>query len=508
MGVQDMSLPEESQPLAPESASDDAGIALDVLDSAGAGGLMIRGGILRVLGYAGGVVLSVVSAAVVTRHLGVSRFGQYTTVTSLVAVVAAVTDSGMSNVGTREYAVLHEPERSRMMSNLLGLRVVLTLLGVLLVMIFALAVGYSEALAFGALAGSLATVALVWQHTLSIPLATDLRLGTLSVLELGRQILLVVGLVLLAMLGAGVFPLLGVPLIANLALIAPTALLVRGRVSAHISLRPSAWPPLLSATVVFSLATAVGVIYVYTAQVLTSLVASHYQSGLFAVSFRVFVVSASLPGLVVAGTLPLLSRAARDDHDRLVYVLQRIFEAASVAGVGSAVVLSAGSGFVVSVIAGPAYASAAPVLAIQSFAMVGSFVVAGWSFGLLSMRLHRGLLVSNLAALIVSVVLTLLLSRYDGARGAAVATVCGEVTLAAGSLLALVWRRPRYRPQLTVVAKVGAAGAAAAALSLTPGMPSVVRPVVAFVVYGAVILGTRALPAELRELLPSHRPQR
>jgi hypothetical protein len=50
---------------------------------------------------------------------------------------------------------------------------------------------------------------------------------------------------------------------------------------------------------------------------------------------------------------------------------------------------------------------------------------------------------------------------------------------------------------------VGIAAAAAAAVSLVPSMPSIIRAVVALGVYTATILGTRAVPEELRELLPS-----
>ena len=480
----------------------------DILDSSAAAGLLIRGGALRAGGIVGMLALSVVMAAVLTRYLGVARFGQYTTIMSLVGVVAAVTDAGMSNIGTREYAVRRGLERDALIRNLLGLRVALTLIGVVLATTFALAAGYDDALLLGAVTGSLATVPLVFQHTLSIPLTTSLRLGVLAALELARQALWVAGIVALVGIGAGVFPLLSVPLLVNLVLIVPTALLVRGRISARLVLDPTAWPPLLRATVVFSLATAVGTIYIYATQILTSLVASPHQSGLFAVSFRVVAVSATVPGLLAAAALPVLSRAARDNRDRLVYALQRIFDVSIIGGVGAALILSAGSGFIVSVVAGPKYAAAAAVLGIQAFALVGSFLAAGWSFGLLALRLHRGLLASNAAALVVSVALTLALASSDGARGAAIATICGEATLAATSLVALAWRRPRFRPQARVAIKVAAAAVLAALLSLEPTMPSIVRPIVAAVVYGAGILATRAAPGELRELIPSRRVRR
>jgi O-antigen/teichoic acid export membrane protein len=474
----------------------------DLLDSNRAGGVLLRGSVLRLGGFVAIVALSVVSATLLTRHLGVSRFGQYTTVMSLVAVVAAVTDAGMSTYGIREYAIRREPERGALMQALLGLRVVLTLFGVLIIGAFALAAGYDTALLLGALAASLATVPLVFQHTLSIPLSSGLRLGAVSALDVGRQALLVAGLVALIVLGAGVLPLLALPLITNAALIPPTAALVPGQISARLTLRPSRWPPLLRATLVFSLATAVGTIYVYTAQILTSLVTDHYQSGLFAVSFRVFIVSGSVPGLLVGAALPLLSRAARDDADRLAYALGRIFDTALICGVGAALGVSMGSKFIVAVIAGPHYAGAATVLAIQAWAMVGSFVLAGWSFALLSLHEHRRLLITNALALIVSVGLTLALAAADGAQGAAIATIGGETTLALASLVALAWRRPAYRPGLAVTLKVLSATLLAVAAAVLLDLSSLLRALVALTVYTGAVLALRAVPQELTELLP------
>jgi O-antigen/teichoic acid export membrane protein len=271
----------------------------DVLDSTAAGALIIRGGVLRFGSYLVMLALSVLSAALLTRHLGLLRFGQYTTVLSLVGVISTITDAGMSAIGAREFAVRAGAERAALMRDLLGLRVVLTTIGVLLVAAFALAAGYDTALLLGAVLAGLGTIALVVQHTHTIPLTAALRMGTLSALDLARQVLTVGAIVLLIVLGAGVLPLLAVALAVNLVLIAPTAALAKHQISLRIGLRPRHWLALLRLTVSFSLATAVGTIYVFTAQILTSLVASGHQSGLFAASFRIFIVLAAVPGLLV-----------------------------------------------------------------------------------------------------------------------------------------------------------------------------------------------------------------
>ena len=478
----------------------------NVLDTSAAGGLIIRGGVLRLGSYIGVVGLSILSAALLTRYLAPTGFSQYTTVLSLVGLIAIVTDAGMSNLAVREFSVGEGAERDALMRDLLGLRIALTTVGVVLVTAFAVAAGYSTALLGGTVVAGLATIALVLQHTLTIPVTAELRLGALSLLELARQALAMIAIVVLIVLGAGVFPLLAVTLVVYVVLIPVTARLARGRISLRMELRPRRWRSLLAQTIAFSLATAVGAVYVYTAQIITSLVASGHQSGLFAASFRVFIVAVTVPGLLVSGAIPLLARAARDDRERFAYATQRIFDVSLILGIAAAIGMLAGAQFVIAVVAGPKYAGAAASLRILGVAMSASFLVAGWGFALLSLKRYTGLLVVNAAALLVSCVLTLLLASEHGARGAAVATLCGELTLASGCLLVLVYGNPELRPRLQIVPKVALAAVPAVVLVLALGLPSLVRAVIGLVVYGLLIGLTRAIPDEITTLIP--RPRR
>ena len=64
----------------------------------------VRGGALRVPATALGVVLTVGSAAVLFRHLGVDDSGRYVLVLALVTLFGGVTDAGLSTIGVREIA--------------------------------------------------------------------------------------------------------------------------------------------------------------------------------------------------------------------------------------------------------------------------------------------------------------------------------------------------------------------------------------------------------------------
>ncbi|HTU79951.1 MAG TPA: oligosaccharide flippase family protein [Solirubrobacteraceae bacterium] len=473
----------------------------DILDTSAAGGLVIRGGVLRLTSYVAVVGLSVVSAAILTRYLGVSLFGRYTTVISLVSIVTVVTDAGMSSLGTREYAVREGADRDALIRDLLGLRVALTTIGVLLATAFAALAGYDTPLLLGTVVASVATFALVYQHTLSIPLSTDLRLGTLALLEFARQLMTVIVLVALVLVGAGVLPLLAVNLLVYLVLVPVNAALVRGRMPLRVELRPRRWLSLLGLTVSFSLATAVGTIYIYTAQILASLVTSEHQSGLFAVSFRVYIALAAIPGLLVGGALPLLARAARDDRKRLSYALQRIFEVGLILGIATALGLLAGARFIEQVVGGPKYAGAVEVIRIQGFGMIASFLIASWGYALLSIKRYGALLAVNAAALLVSAAATLVLAAAHGAQGAAVATLCGEATLALGCLIVLIRDHPELRPHPSSLPRVLLAAVPPFAAALLLNVPSLALTVVVLLVYFGLIAVTRAVPQEIVDIL-------
>jgi O-antigen/teichoic acid export membrane protein len=133
---------------------------------------------------------------------------------------------------------------------------------------------------------------------------------------------------------------------------------------------------------------------------------------------------------------------------------------------------------------------------------LGTCLTPVWSTGLLALHRHAALLVCNLIALLVIAALTLGLAPVIGARGAAVATVVGEWTIAISLLVALVRANRRMVPSArTTAPRVALAGAGALAMAALP-VSAIVQLVLAVVVYASVIAALRALPRELVELLP------
>jgi O-antigen/teichoic acid export membrane protein len=475
----------------------------DVLDTPEAGVLVVRGGILRVAGFVGGLAFSLVGVALVSRHLGPVLYGRFQTVVSLTMVVAALTDLGMSALGVREYVQRPEEARARLMRTLLGMRLVLTTLGVgLATLVIATAQDWGPELVVGTALMGVGLLFTVVQTTLAIPLNAELRLGTVTAIDVTRQALTALAFAVLVAVGAGILPFLAVTVPIHALLVLWTVALVRGRIPLRPTFDLRAWASLIRISIAFALATAVGITYQYIAQILTSFVADPDEAGLFSASFRVFIVAAAIPGLLLTSAFPLMSRAAQSDQARLANVVRGLFEGTVILGAAAAIACVLGAEAIIAIINGPQYAGAADALRIQGAVLFVTFVLATWGFTLLALHRHRAMVLTNIASLVSTAAVVSVLAATMGAVGAAIGTVVGESVLAVGYLWALTRGRPDLRPPLRAAGRsLLAAGAALGAGALL-GLGPVVDTAVALALFALLLVVFRAVPAELLVLLP------
>jgi O-antigen/teichoic acid export membrane protein len=474
-------------------------VTRDVLDSSQAGGIMLRGSAIRTSGYVVGVLLGLLSAPLLVRHLGVANFGRWVTITSLVFIVSGLTELGMTAVGLREYSVRDREGRAALMKELVSIRSLAALAGMVVAVAFSAVAGYGETLVLGTAIVSLSLLANALQAVYATPLNAALRLGSVAALDLVRQVVTVAVIVVLVLLGADLLPFFAAPTIAAAAALAATIVLVRGEISFLPTARLGPAWHLVRQTLPFAAATALGIIYFRIEIILMSLISTEQETGDFGVAFRVIEIAAGIPWLLVNSAFPILARAARDDQSRLRYALGRLFEGSVIAGVTMALGLGFGAAFAVKVLGGDA--PSVQALQVLSAALIGTFLVATWAFALLTLRRYRALLTSNVVALGIGIGLTFLLVPSHGALGGAISVTATEWALALMYGIDLVRARRDLQPPLGILGPV-ALGVAATVVPLAViGLPSVVEGVLAPLVFLGVLALCRAIPTELAEVI-------
>jgi O-antigen/teichoic acid export membrane protein len=470
----------------------------DLLDTPAAGPAAIRGSALRAGGYLAGVLLSLASVPLLIRHLGESDYGRYVLVISLVTIVQGITDIGLGQIGVREYSTRSASERSEVMRNLLGVRSVLTAVGVALGCAFAVVAGYGEDVVLGTLFAGIGMVLTVVQGTFAVPLSAQLRLGWVTGLDFLRQFLGVTAIVILVLAGAGLLPFLIVLAPIAAVVLVATAVLVRGTMPLRPSFDREEWISLLRAVLPFAAAVVVGTLYLRLTVVLMSLLSSSTETGYYAIGFSVISVLIAIPSLTVGATLPVLARAARDDSERLTYVLRRLMEVTLILGVGLALALIMGADFVVRVLAGSNDHPAVPVLQLQAIALVTVFVSSTLQYGMLALHMHRQQLIMAAAGLVASAALSFALIPTLDAEGAAIAFVGGDAVLLACAFAFLRSARPDIRFSAGVALRVLLAAALASLVGLIPGLGSLPSALLAAAVYALVLAVSGAIPEELK----------
>lgn len=476
-----------------------------ILDSADAGGMAIRGGAMRTGAFAGSLLLALLTAPLLVRHLGDADFGRYSSVLAVVAIVAGLTEGGVNSIAMRSLSgAENEQERDRVMRDLLGLRLLLSAAGIAVAVGFVQLAGYGGDLVVGALCAGIGMLLAVTQTLLGAVLQTQMRFGVAAAIELARGALTATLIVVLVIVGADVLAFLVIGIPSALLALLLTIRVVRGSIVLRPAFHVERWLPLLRETAIFAVAVAVNSLYFRVTLVIMSLVTTAVQTGHFAISFRVMEVLIGVPAILTTAAFPILARAVRDDRVRFAWASGRLFELALLSGVLLTLGVALGAPFVVEVLTGSGEHPATNVLRIQSLAMIGIFVASATGYPLLSLRRHRAILFANLGSMAVVVILALILAPAIGAQGGAIAGVAADFTLCIANTALLVRNGGPRLPLAAVPVAIGAGGLAYIGGSLA-GLHPLAEAAIGVALYLALLLALRRFPPEVRELLRRRR---
>lgn len=474
--------------------------AESVLTDAQVSRRVVRGGGVRFVGFALVNLMGALGSVVLLRYLGVVDYGRYGTVIALIAVASGIADAGLTVTGSRELALLPSvAERRALLGSLLSIRVALSLAFALLGLAIGVAAGYDDEMLAGIALVGAGSVLLAAQVTLLLPLAVKLRNTALTVSDLVKQGILLVGIVALALAGAGIVAFFALQVAIGLAALALVPILLDREDLAPPRWSVAEWWSVARTALPIAAAAVLAVIYLRVLVVLTSVLASEFQTGLFATSARIVEMLAGL-ALVISGViLPVATVAARDDRGRLGYVLARTTETSLLLGVLIAIVVVFGARPVTVVLGGEEFAAAAPVLRTQAPAIVTIFVVQAWATFLVADHHQRDLVRCVLVGLAALFAAGLVLIPLYDAKGAAAAAVVADLVYVTVVFIAI--RRLRGRPvpvewrfcgRLAVATLLGL-GVGLAALSL----PDAVTAAAAALVFAGCAVALRLVPEDV-----------
>jgi O-antigen/teichoic acid export membrane protein len=473
----------------------------DVLTSSEAGGKVIRGSAMRIGANVAGLVLGLLTATLLLRHLGVDESGRYVTVLSLVGIAVSIVDTGLNVSASSDMAVLDADARPGLLANVVAQRLAVATVALVVLVGFALLAGYpSEMVAGTALAGA-GVMLVAIANSILVPLTVELRNAGIALIELLRQVANLAGVALLVALGAHLTPFFAIQVAVGLVVLAAVPFLVGRRGLVRPRFERLQQRALLRTALPIAAALALGQIYFRLVIVLMSLISSAEQTGYFGGSLRAMEALIVLPVLVAGVALPLMAAAARDDLARLRYAIEGLSEGAVIAGVLVILVTVRAAEPVMRVIGGAAFGPAGDVLRIQVVALLFIALYQIWTVALVALNQQRQLILTNALGLLAVGIFAAALVPPLGARGGALASVLGDAVLAALIYWRLHLSTGRVTVRLGFLGRVALAALAGGAVLLIPGLPDLVAAALGGLVFLLVGHLIGMVPEELREAL-------
>lgn len=475
--------------------------AEDVLTSAAAGGRVIRGSFVRAGGMTAGIVVGLGTAALLLRHLGVAESGRYVTVMSLLVIAGSITDTGLNITGSRALALRTPDERSILVANFVGQRLVITPVVLLLAFLFALLAGYTRSMVVGTLLAGTGVFVFSVADAVLLPLTVELRNAGLAFIDFFKQALTLVGVALLVVLGAHLTPFFAIQIVVGIAVAIVASALVGQRPFLRPRFDRVEQRSMLTRALPVATAFVLGQIYFRMVIVLMSLISNAKQTGYFAGSLRAMEALVTMPILIAGVALPVLVRAARDDRARLRYALKGLNEGAVIGGVFVILVTFRAAEPVMALIGGPSFRPSGGVLRIQVATLLFIALCQIWTVALVALGRQRDLILANTAALLGVAVFVAVLVPSLGARGGALASVLGDILLASLIYWRLHATMGEVRIRLRFLVRVAAAVALACICFVVPGLPDLIAAALAGFVFVGFGQAIGMFPDELRAAL-------
>jgi O-antigen/teichoic acid export membrane protein len=448
-------------------------------------------------------LVSLGTYAAITRYLGPSAFGDYTTATVFLLIPVAFADIGLSAIVVREISAV--PERAEAV-----LRASYSLRLIISAVAIAVTVGTSFVLPFDHRA-RVAILIMAFGAFLSLVnlsvmpvLQVQLRMQWAVFANLAGRIVTFVATLAVLALGLGFKAVVVANVIGLAVILAVGVYAVR---SAH-TLRPSIdvayWRRFLKATLVLGLGLAIMQVYFRVDTVLIALLRPAAEVGLYGAAYKFIELTQGLAYTVFVSMFPALSAFAARGDSRFASLAQKGFDVLLAAALPLTIGMVFAARPLLEATAGDRYGAAAGVLQILAFYPLLAFVDGLLWRILIASHHERTLLLIGVSVLTLNIALNLVFIPLYGYRAAAVTSIGSEAFSLAIGIVA-VRRKVGFLPRLDYLPAVIFAGVVMTAVTLVLPVERLVAAVVGGILYMVVLVllpGTVRLTVhELREAL-------
>jgi len=412
--------------------------------------------IIQIISKVIATALGLVGTAIIARYLGQSGFGEYTVIITFISFFAILADLGLTLVTVQ---MISRPgaDEQRILSNLLGLRLVSAVIFLGLAPIAVLFFPYSAQVKAGILAASLSFFFIALMQVLVGLFQKNLALSKVSIAEVASRIVLVVGIVTVARLDLGLVNIIWTMVLASFVNFIILYFYSREFVLIKLKFEAKIWREILTKT--WPLATTIGfnLIYLKADTLILSLIKTEAEVGLYGAAYKIIETLITLPFIFAGIVLPILTATwakaqAQNNQKRFKEILQKSFDVMAI----FALPLMIGTQFlaepVMILVAGIEFIEAGSILRVLILASGIIFLQVMSAHAIIAFDKQKKIIPAYIFVSLTALAGYLIFIPKYSYFGAAWVTIYSELAIGFASFY-LVWKYTKFLPNIKVFLK-------------------------------------------------------
>lgn len=412
--------------------------------------------LIQITSKIGTSLIGIAVIAIITRYLGQNGFGQYTTILTFLSFFGIIADLGLTLVTTQ---MVSQPDidKSKVLSNLFGLRLVTATIFLGLAPLIVFFFPYGMIIKLGVAVTTLSFYFISLNQIFIGLFQKELRMDKAVISEIISKAFLLAGTIIAVKLNYG---LLGIMLALTVSAAVNFALNFLFSLSfAKISIRfdKEVWADIMKRSWPLALTIFFNLLYLKTDTLILSLIKSQAEVGIYGAAYRVIDLLITVPFMFAGLILPIMTAAwAKNNIESFKSILQKSFDVMIIIALPMIVGTQFVATRVMTLVAGTDFALSGTILKILIIAASVVFIGTIFSHAIIAINRQKTLIwpyfFTSITALAGYLIFIPIYSYY----GAAWVTIYSETIITIFTIY-LLWKHTKLLPKFTVFLKSSAA---------------------------------------------------
>lgn len=455
--------------------------------------------------------LALVAVAIITRYLGQTGYGEFTTAVTFISFFAIIADLGLTLV-TVQMISQGGADQDKILGNLLGLRLISAFLFIGLAPISVLFFPYSVNIKIAVLISTVSYISIALNQIMVGLFQKHLRLDKVSIAEVLSRIILVAATFAAVELNTGLAGIVSATAVASVVNFLLLYLFSRRLATIKLQFDLAYWRKIITRSWPLAVTIVLNLIYLKADTLFLSLIPRPSnigiiaEVGLYGAAYKVIDVVITFPFMFAGIILPILTyRWSKKDADGYKIVLQKSIDIMILMAIPMLVGTQMLSREIMVFVAGEEFIASGAILQILILAAALIYISVMFSHAVIAINKQKNIIKAYLFTAITSVIAYLLVIPKFSYFGAAWATVYSELAVTVAAIY-IAWKYSRFTPKLGIIFKSGAASLGMAlAIWLASNYLQIhllFNILIAIIVYFVLILLFKAInKQELKNLL-------